>query len=84
MGRWTRFIKGADIVGLIVGTNGACDIGSLGPDINSMFSVTKWSCPTGCYTFGHEIGQVALRVELRDCRMGSSMDSVLLEFSCAI
>ena len=57
---------GADIVGLIVGTSGACAIGNLGPDINSMFSVTKWSCPTGCYTFGHEIGHVALRVELRE------------------
>lgn len=48
---------GADVVSMIVGTAGFCGWGYVGPQKNHMFSVTKWSCATGYFSFGHEIGK---------------------------
>ena len=48
-----RFKYCADIVVLITDY---CGIAHLGPHKDKMFSVTHWSCATGHYTFGHEIG----------------------------
>ena len=47
---------GADIVAMIAYARRSCGIGYIGPRKNWMFSVTKYSCATGHYTFGHEIG----------------------------
>ena len=48
---------GADVVALIVGDNYPyCGQAYVGPRKESMFSVTKYSCATGYYSFGHEIG----------------------------
>ena len=47
---------GADVVALIIDDSAYCGIAWLGPSKNSMFSVTSWSCATGYYSFGHEIG----------------------------
>mmetsp|Transcript_9556 Transcript_9556/g.20665 ORF Transcript_9556/g.20665 Transcript_9556/m.20665 type:complete len:510 (+) Transcript_9556:277-1806(+) len=54
--------KGADMVALIT-TGAGCGIGwisgncaTCNPDKNWMFSVTKYSCATGQYSFAHELG----------------------------
>lgn len=51
-----RELYGADIVSLLIDDDQYCGIAWVGPSINRMFSVTKWSCATGYFTFGHEIG----------------------------
>eukprot|EP00591_Stephanopyxis_turris_P010788 CAMPEP_0195507272 /NCGR_PEP_ID=MMETSP0794_2-20130614/747_1 /TAXON_ID=515487 /ORGANISM="Stephanopyxis turris, Strain CCMP 815" /LENGTH=695 /DNA_ID=CAMNT_0040633901 /DNA_START=1 /DNA_END=2085 /DNA_ORIENTATION=+ len=51
-----RTTWGADIVALIIDHSSYCGLAWLGPSANLMFSVTKWSCATGYYSFGHEIG----------------------------
>jgi hypothetical protein len=51
-----RTVYGADVVALIIDDSQYCGIGYLGPSTNYMFSVTSWSCATGYYSFGHEIG----------------------------
>jgi peptidyl-Asp metalloendopeptidase len=48
---------GADFVNLMVDTGSYCGIGYR-PDVPSAdqaFSLTKWSCATGYYSFGHEL-----------------------------
>jgi len=54
--------KGADMVALIT-TGKGCGIGwisgnceTCNPDKNWMFTVTKYSCATGQYSFAHELG----------------------------
>ena len=47
---------GADVVAMIVGRGQYCGVGYNGPSIGSMYSVSHYSCATGYYTFGHEIG----------------------------
>ena len=47
---------GADIVAMIIDASQYCGIGYVGPRKDLMFSVTKYSCATGYYTFGNEIG----------------------------
>ena len=47
---------GADVVAMIIEDPQYCGLGYVGPSESSMFSVTKYSCATGYYTFGHEIG----------------------------
>ena len=47
---------GADVVAMIVGRGQYCGVGYMGPSIGSMYSVSSYSCATGYYTFGHEIG----------------------------
>jgi len=47
---------GADVVGLIIDDDAYCGIAYGGPRLDYMFSVTSWSCATGYYSFGHEIG----------------------------
>jgi hypothetical protein len=56
-----RNTHGADLVVLISDTEGACGIGYLMTALSdafaaSAFSVTRYSCATGNYTFGHELG----------------------------
>lgn len=46
----------ADVVAFIVGTGDACGMAYYGPNKARAFSVTKLSCATGYYSFGHEIG----------------------------
>ena len=53
----TRTQVGADLVALIVGRSSFfCGKANIGPSIDRMFSVTKYSCATGNFSFGHEIG----------------------------
>jgi hypothetical protein len=47
---------GADIVAMIINGPYYCGVAHLGPVAHKMFSVTKWSCATGYFSFGHEIG----------------------------
>lgn len=47
---------GADLVAMISGGYTACGIGWIGPHIDYMFSISHWSCTTGYFSFGHEIG----------------------------
>jgi len=51
-----RYEYAADIVALIVHDDYYCGVAYSGPGKNCMFSVTRWSCATGYYSFGHEIG----------------------------
>lgn len=46
----------ADVVALIIDDSQYCGLAWLGPSKSRMFSVTSWSCATGYYSFGHEIG----------------------------
>ena len=47
---------GADIVAMIVDIDRYCGTGWIGPRKDLMFSVINWSCATGSFSFGHEIG----------------------------
>jgi hypothetical protein len=47
---------GADLVAMIIDDPQYCGMARMGPSKGSMFSVTSWSCATGYYSFGHEIG----------------------------
>ena len=51
-----RATHAADIVAMVIGTGGTCGLANLGPGIDKMFSVTRYSCATGYFSFGHEIG----------------------------
>jgi hypothetical protein len=51
-----REAYGADVVAMIVGRGQYCGVGYMGPSIGSMYSVSHYSCATGYYTFGHELG----------------------------
>ena len=53
-----RIDFGADMVALITGGAG-CGIAYLNssPSYTYMFSVTRWDCATGYYSFGHELGE---------------------------
>ena len=53
-----RNTYGADMVALIVDIDNFCGLAwrSDLPYDGYMFSVTDWSCATGGYTFGHELG----------------------------
>ena len=46
----------ADLVAVIIDNSQYCGIAYIGPSKNSMFSVTSWSCATGYFSFGHEVG----------------------------
>ena len=47
---------GADIVSMITSNPSSCGAGYVGPRKGTMFSVTEYSCATGNYSFGHEVG----------------------------
>ena len=47
---------GADMVAMIIANPKYCGLAYVGPSSSSMFSVTKYSCATGYYSFGHELG----------------------------
>jgi hypothetical protein len=47
---------GADLVALIIDDPAYCGTAWPFLDVDYMFSVTKWSCAIGYFTFGHEIG----------------------------
>lgn len=51
---------GADIVALLIEDAQYCGLGYIGPADYLMFSVTGWSCATGYYSFGHEIGECSV------------------------
>jgi hypothetical protein len=51
-----RAEHGADVVAMIIDDSAYCGIAYMGPSKANMFSVTYWSCATGYYSFGHEIG----------------------------
>ena len=51
-----RDIYGADIVAMIGAQPSGCGRGYIGPRKAVMFSVTRYSCATGYFSFGHEIG----------------------------
>ena len=51
-----RTTYGADIVSTIIGSDGSCGMTWRGPRIDLMFNIVRYSCATGYYTFGHEIG----------------------------
>lgn len=44
------------MVALIIDDPKYCGIAYTSTNIDNMFSVTKWSCATGYYSFGHELG----------------------------
>jgi hypothetical protein len=49
----TRY--GADVVHMIAGSAGSCGAAHVGPRKNRVFSLSRHSCATGYYSFGHEI-----------------------------
>ena len=51
-----RNTYGADVVAMIIDDPSWCGLAYVGPRADLMFSVTKYSCATGYYSFGHEIG----------------------------
>eukprot|EP00588_Corethron_pennatum_P013123 CAMPEP_0194265496 /NCGR_PEP_ID=MMETSP0169-20130528/717_1 /TAXON_ID=218684 /ORGANISM="Corethron pennatum, Strain L29A3" /LENGTH=853 /DNA_ID=CAMNT_0039005969 /DNA_START=87 /DNA_END=2644 /DNA_ORIENTATION=- len=51
-----RTLYGADLVALLIDDEEYCGLANLGPSKGLMFSVTSWSCATGNYSFGHELG----------------------------
>jgi Metallo-peptidase family M12B Reprolysin-like len=52
-----RALYGADVVHMIAGAPTSCGIAWSGePKVASMFSISQYSCSTGYYSFGHEIG----------------------------
>lgn len=54
-----RDMYGADVCVLIVGTGSACGIASdIMAEEDTAFAVVKYSCATGYYSFGHEIGHL--------------------------
>jgi hypothetical protein len=57
---------GADFVAMFVDTGSYCGIGFRpdNPTANDAFSLTKWSCATGYYSFGHEIAHNMVRYNL--------------------
>jgi hypothetical protein len=52
----TRAAYGADLVAMIIHEPTSCGLAWLGPRKDLMFSVSHWSCATGYFSFGHEIG----------------------------
>ena len=42
-----RNTYGADIVALLIHDDAYCGLAHLGPGVDKMFSITKWSCATG-------------------------------------
>jgi Metallo-peptidase family M12B Reprolysin-like len=50
-----RVLYGADVVHLVAGSLGACGAAHVGPQKNRVFSMSRTSCATGYYSFGHEI-----------------------------
>ena len=58
-----RETYGADAVALLIHDPTYCGIGfyTPSPSANTMFSVTSWSCATGNYSFGHELGHNMVR-----------------------
>ena len=58
-----RETYGADVVALLIHDPTYCGIGfyTPSPSANTMFSVTSWSCATGNYSFGHELGHNMVR-----------------------
>jgi hypothetical protein len=54
-----RNTYGADVVMLVVNDSEACGIASaINATATSAFAVAHWSCITGYYSFGHEIGHL--------------------------
>ena len=51
-----RIDAGADMVALITAGAG-CGIAYLNSSYSTMFSVTRYDCATGYYSFGHELGE---------------------------
>ena len=51
-----REAYGADVVAMIVGRGQHCGVSYYGPIKENMYSVSHYTCATGYYTFGHEIG----------------------------
>ena len=52
-----RIDYGADMVALITAGAG-CGIAYLNSGYSTMFSVTRYDCATGYYSFGHELGML--------------------------
>merc|ERR1719443_117272 len=46
---------GADMVSLLVGIPKSCGIAYVGPHESAMFSIARFNCATGYYSFGHEL-----------------------------
>ena len=51
-----RNTYGADAVVLLVDIGGSCGLAYVGSNEATAFSVVEWSCATGNYSFGHELG----------------------------
>ncbi|MDH5822971.1 M12 family metallo-peptidase [Luteimonas sp. RD2P54] len=52
----TRNSIAADVNVLVINNSSSCGIGYMNSNANSAFSVVHYSCATGYYSFGHEIG----------------------------
>ncbi|NZA25301.1 hypothetical protein H0E84_02810 [Luteimonas sp. SJ-92] len=52
----TRNSIAADVNVLVINNSSSCGIGYLNSSATSAFSVVHYSCATGYYSFGHEIG----------------------------
>jgi Metallo-peptidase family M12B Reprolysin-like len=50
-----RALYGADVVHMIAGSPGSCGAAHIGPKMNRVFSISRTSCATGYFSFGHEI-----------------------------
>lgn len=55
-----RALYGADLVHMIIGTNG-CGVAYLGPSKAGAFSVTRYTCAVGQYSFPHELAHSLVR-----------------------
>lgn len=51
-----RDTHGADAVVLLVDIGGSCGIAWVNAGASNAFSVVQWTCATGNYSFGHELG----------------------------
>ena len=55
----TRNSVAADVMMLIINNSSSCGLASgIGSTASTAFAVAHWSCSTGYYSFGHEIGHL--------------------------
>lgn len=74
-----RALYGADIVHMIVGSPGSCGAAHVGPNKNRAFSVSRSSCATGYFSFGHELAHsVCLGVVDRSLTSRANLLFILL------
>jgi Metallo-peptidase family M12B Reprolysin-like len=76
-----RALYGADVVHMIAGSGGSCGIAHMGPSRKKMFSISRASCATGYYSFGHEIAHTVSGTNVLLIMAALMMSSLVLFFS---